>query len=62
MAQAYHSCFSKSVILEEDEEDLVGEVDILEGEVDILEGEVDILEGEVDILEGEVDMAGFKSW
>ena len=37
--QAYHSCFSESVILvqdlEESEEDLVGEVDILEWEVDM---------------------------
>ena len=33
--QAYHSCFSESVILEEDEEDLAGEVDILEGEIDM---------------------------
>ena len=33
--KAYHSFFSESVILEEDEEDLLGEVDILEGEVDM---------------------------
>ena len=39
--QAYHSCFSESVILEEEEKDLVGEVDILEGEVDMLVASVD---------------------
>ena len=33
--KTYHSCFSKSVILEGEEEFLVDEVDLLAGEVDI---------------------------